>query len=188
MKTKSITIALAMIVFASASLLASDPTPTLEVRNQKGSSVYKIVYKAPGQGKVSLKISDKSGFLYTELLNYTDAFTYPLNFKGMDDGEYTVEVSDKENKLKQSLLYESKDPLAYVHVSPQPGEKYMLTIASEVPAEFSVRIYDRRNNEVLVKNESVKKNFGLVYNLSKVDGPFTFEVVETSGKLDVVKY
>jgi hypothetical protein len=189
MKTKSFTIALAMIVLASASLMATDLTPSLEVKNEKGSSIYKVVYKAAGQGKVSMKISAKDGgVLYSEVLNYTDAFTYPLDFNGMKNGEYTVEISNKKTKLKKTVVYDVKSPSAYVRIAKQPEEKYMLTIASQVPANFTVRIYDRWNREVLTKNESVSGTFGLVYNLANVDGPFTFEVVESTGKLDVVKY
>src|SRR6185436_17573393 len=123
MKTRNIISAIALIVFASASLMASDPEPAFEIKNVEGSSIYKVVYKSAGEGKASMKIFDKDHrVLYSEVLNYTHGFTYPLDFAGMTEGEYTIEISDKENQLRQSLVYDVKSPLAYVHVSKQPNE------------------------------------------------------------------
>jgi hypothetical protein len=188
MKTKFLVTALALMVIANASVMAQDSSPSFDIINQEGSSVYKLVYKSPGQGKVNLKIADKSGIIYTELLSFTDKFSYPLDFSGMNKGEYTITLSDKKKSLKKSIVYDVKIPLAFVHVAKQPNEKYMLTIKSEAPSDFTVRIYDRWNNEVMQKSESVVVDFGLVYNLSNLNGPFSFEVTNATGNVEVVKW
>lgn len=188
MKTKFLVTALALIVIANSSVVAQDFTPSFEILNQEGSSVYKLVYKAPGQGKVNLKIVDKNGILYSEYLNFTDRFTYPLDFGGMNKGEYTISISDRKKTLKKSIVYDVKIPLAYVHVAKQPDEKYMLTIKSQTPADFTVRIYDRWNNEVMQKSETVAADFGLVYNLSNLAGPFTFQVTNSNGNVEVIEW
>ena len=187
MKTRSLSIALAMLLGASAALVAQNPSPSFLISNQEGSSVYKLVYKSPGQGKVNLRISDKNGTLYSESLSFTNQFIYPLDFKGMNKGEYTIEVSNKKNTLRESIVYDVKIPLAYVHVAKQPNEKYLLSIRSQIPTDFTVRIFDRWNREVLEKSESVAKEMALVYNLSSLTGPFNFEVTNSAGDVSIIQ-
>jgi hypothetical protein len=188
MKTRSLVMAVALMFIASVSLVAQNPSPSFEILNQPGSSVYKLVYKAPGKGSVNLKISDKAGVLYSESLSFTDQFIFPLDFKGMSKGEYTVVVSDKKHSLSESLAYDVKIPLAYVHVAKQPNEKYLLSIRSEAPTDFTVRIFDRWNREVLEKSESVSDEFALVYNLSRLSGPFNFEVTNSAGDVAIIQH
>jgi hypothetical protein len=188
MKTKFIISVMALLFNVSASLMASDPSPFFEIVNQKGSTIYKLVYKSPGEEKVYLKILDNSGSLvYAQFVNFTNGFTYPLDFKGMKEGEYAIEISNKDARLKKSLTYKMANPLAYVHIAKRPEEKYMLTITSKVAADFTVRIYDRWSREVFQKKEKVSKDFGLVYNLAKVEGPVTFRVTEEAGTVEVVQ-
>lgn len=188
MKTRSFLMAVALMVMATASVVAQDPSPSFEILNRPGSSVYKLVYKAPGKGRVNVKISGKDGVLYSEMINFTDQFIFPLDFKGMNFGEYSVEVSDKKTRLKEELVYEVKAPLAYVHVAKQPNEKYLLSIRSQAPSDFTVRIFDRWDNEVLARNESVEDEFALVYNLSKLSGPFNFEVTNSAGNVEIIQH
>jgi hypothetical protein len=188
MKTRSFVFALALMFMATASLVAQNPSPSFEIFNQEGSTVYKLLYKAPGKQRVNLKISDKSGVVYSETLSFNEQFIYPLDFKGMKRGEYTVEVSGKNNSLKESFEFGTKTPLAYVHVAKQPNNKYLLSIKSQTPADFTVRIFDRWNREVLEKSESVSDEYALVYNLSRLAGPFNFEVTNSSGNVSIIQH
>jgi hypothetical protein len=186
MKTKFITSVMA-IVFASASLFAADPAATVELLNQKGSSIYKVVYKAPGIGKAFLKISGIDGVVFTETLSFTNGFTLPIDFKDMVEGEYTVEVLSKGTKFKQTVAYGKTTPVAYVRVAAQPGAKQLLTIRSQVPSDFTIRIYDKWNNELYIKTEAVKSDYAVVFNMSNVVGGYRFEVSETPGNVKVIR-
>ena len=186
MKTKFIT-SVVSIVFASASLFAADPAATVELVNQKGSSIYKVVYKAPGTGKAFLKITGNAGVVFSETLTFTNGFTLPLDFKGMAAGEYTVEVLSKGTKFKQTVAYEKATPVAYVRVTEQAGAKQLLTITSQVPADFTIRIYDNLNNELFVKTETVKSDYAVVFNMSQVSGSYRFDVTETPGNVKVIR-
>lgn len=102
----------------------------------------------------------------------------------MIEGDYTVEISDKSGAIKKTIAY--KALLAYVVIK-QFGSKHMLTIASQTPANFNIRILDESGNELFQKIEPVKNSFGLVYKLENVEGPVTFSVTEDTGSLAVVQ-
>jgi protease II len=186
MKTKFIT-SVMVIVFASASLFAADSAATIELLNQKGSSIYKVVYKAPGIGKAVLKISNRQGLVFSESINFTNGFAYPIDFKNMSDGEYTVEVLSKAAKFRQTVTLAKAKPLAYVRVTEQANKKELLTIVSQAPADFTIRVYDKWNNEVFTKAEVVKTEYGVVFNMENMATGYTIEVTEASGAVVVVR-
>lgn len=177
-----------MLFVGSASLVAQNPAPSFEILNQQGSSVYKLLYKATGKQRVNVKVYGANGVLYSESLNFNDQFILPLDFKEMNKGNYTVEVSNKNNTLTETIDYDVKLPKAYVHVAKQPNDKYLLSIKSQLPTNFTVRIYDRWNNEVLEKSETVSNEYALLYNLSRLSGPFNFEVTSNTGDVTIVQH
>ncbi|MBC7946344.1 MAG: hypothetical protein H7Y42_00580, partial [Chitinophagaceae bacterium] len=50
------------------------------------------------------------------------------------------------------------------------------------------RIYDGSNNLVHTEYRTIDGNFGLVYNLTNVQGLPTFEVADNSGNVRTIKY
>lgn len=186
MKTKFITSVMA-IVFASASLFAADSAATVELVNQKGSSIYKVVYKALGTGKAVLKISGIDGLVFSEIVTYTNGFAYPIDFKNMAEGKYTVEVLSKGTKFKQTVDVKSNKPVAYVRVTEQPNKKELLTITSEVPSDFTIRVFDKWHNEVFTKVEPVNERYGVVFNVSNLENGYSIEVTEASGNVTVIR-
>jgi hypothetical protein len=186
MKTKFITSVIA-IVFASASLFAADSAATVELVNQKGSSIYKVVYKALGTGKAVLKISGTDGLMFSEIVTYTNGFAYPIDFKGMAEGEYTVEVLGKGTKFKQTVDLKSNKPVAYVRMTEQPNKKELLTITSEAPSDFTIRVFDNLKNEVFSTVETVNKSYAVLLNVSSLTTGYTIEVTETDGNVTVIR-
>jgi hypothetical protein len=186
MKTKFITSVMA-IIFASASLFAADPAATVELLNQKGSTIYKVLYKSSGTGKAVLKISDKTGLVFSEVVNYTNGFAYPIDFKNMAEGEYTVEVSGKDANFKQVVNLAKIKPVAYVRVAKQSNKKELLTIVSEVPANFTIRVFDKWNNEVFERAEAINSSYGVVFNTANLALGYTFVVTEASGTMKIVR-
>lgn len=186
MKTKFITSVMAIMI-TCASLFAADPAATVELINQEGSSIYKVVYKSPGAGKAFLKISDKEGVVFYKTLNYTNGFAYPIDFKGMADGEYTVEVVGRGAKFKKTLALGKIKPIAYVRVTEQPNNKHLLTITSQASSDFTIRVYDSRNNELLTQRESVKTEYAVILNMASVGSGFKIEVTESTGDVTVIR-
>jgi hypothetical protein len=185
MKTRFITSVVAL-VFASASLFAADPAATVLLLNQKGSTVYKLVYKAPGTGKAMLKISNQEGVVFSETVTYTNGFAYPIDFKGLT-GEYTVEVVGKNTKFKQTVTLVNTKPTAYVRVTEQANKKELLTITSAVPADFTIRVFDKFNHEVLSKVETVKDGYAVLLNMNGLGSGYSIEVTEAAGNVQVIR-
>jgi hypothetical protein len=186
MKTKFISSVMA-IVLTSASLFAADPAATVELLNQKGSSVYKVVYKAPGNGSALLKISNKDGLVLSERFTFTNGFTLPVDFKGMANGEYTVEVLSKGFQFKQTVAYSNVMPVAYVRVTEQPGQKKLLTITSPKTADFIIRVFDSANNELFSTTETITNGYASLFNTAKVSGDCHIEVTAQAGNVAVVR-
>lgn len=185
MKTRLITSILA-IVIASAPLFATDPAATIQLVNQKGSTVYKLVYKAPGTGRAMLKISNQEGTVFTKTVKFTNGFAYPIDFKGLS-GEYTIEVMGKNTKFKQTLTLETKKPTAFVRVTEQANKKELLTISSATPADFTVRVFDKLNQEVFTKVESVKNGYAVLLNVAELSAGYSIDVTEASGAVQVIR-
>jgi hypothetical protein len=186
MKTKFITSVMA-IIFASASLFAADSAATVELVNQKGSSIYKVVYKAPGTGKAVLKISGTDGLVFSEIVTYTNGFAYPIDFKDMAEGEYTVEVLGKDTRFKQTVDLKSNRPVAYVRTREQSNKKELLTIVSEVPTDFTIRVYDKWNKEIFTKVEAVNTSYGVLLNVDNLETGYSIEVTEAGGNVKVIR-
>ena len=175
-------------LFASASLFAADPAATFELVNQRGSSIYKVVYKAVGTGKAVLNITGKQGLVFSEVVTYTNGFVYPIDFKGMAKGEYTVEVLGKGAKFKETVSLVENKPLAYVRVSEQPNQKELLTITSEVPSEFIIRVYDKDDNEVFWTVESINDRYGVVLNVSNLEKGYSIEVTANNNDMGCILF
>lgn len=188
MKTKSILVALVMVVSVAA--VAADPVgPKVVVVNQKESGIFKVIYEGLQTGKVTLKIYDKANkVVFAETINGIDGFIRPVNFAGMEAGEYTIEVADASGKQIQKVEYNMENRINSVHVAKLGTEsKYLLAVANKDAEEINVRIFDGNNN--LVHNEDLVINgdFGLVYNLKNVTGIPTFEVTSKMSGTKVVK-
>lgn len=186
MKTKLIASVMA-ILLTSASLFAVDSAATVTLLNQKGSSVYKIVYKATGSGSALLKITDKNGLVYSERFTFTNGFTLPVDFKGMAAGAYTVEVVSKGFKFKQAITHVKSTPAAYVRVTEQANAKQLLTISTPIAAEFRIRVLDNANNELFSTTESIANNYATLINVAQVAGPCNVEVTELAGAVAVIR-
>jgi hypothetical protein len=186
MKTRFITSVMA-IIMTSASLLAADTAVTVELLNQSGSSIYKVVYKAAGNGSALLKITNKSGLVFSERLTFTNGFTLPVDFKGMESGDYTVEVLSKNLKFKKTIAHINTIPVAYVRMTEQPGIKQLLTISSPIASQFQIRVLNSNNEELFSTVESVTNHFATLINLAQVQGAYHIEVTETAGNVRVVR-
>lgn len=187
MKTKFIASVMVMLL-TSASLFAANTAATVELLNQRGSSIYKVVCKTAGTGKAILKVYGTTGVLLSETISFTNGFSMPLDFKGLTSGEYTVEVMGKGIKFRQTIALNvnNKKPVAYALVRKQLNKKELLTISTPIPSEFNIRIFDKWGNEVFNQVQPVSDSYGVVLNVSNLGSGYIVQVLEMNDKVKLV--
>jgi hypothetical protein len=162
---------------------------SVAVTNASGSTLYKVYYKSEKLETVKVSIIDeKNNIIFKETLNKVDGFLRPYNFEGLPEGQYTVKVEDENGKRVEKVNYRSGRVEKLIHVQKLSGEnKYLLTIASSKPEDVFIYIFD--NNGTLIYNEiqSIKGEFGQVYNLSGLTS-FSIEVADKGGVVKKVTY
>lgn len=184
MKTKSILVAVVMVMVAAVS-----NAQQLAVTKQ-GTSVFKITYRSEVAGKVNLRIYKNDGSLmFNETVKGVKSFARPLNFMGMEQGEYRVELSSAGVKKSEVINYTIEPAVTNVHVARLGDEsKFLLAIPGNGAEEISVRIFDGANDLVHAENNTMHNGFAQVYNLKKFSGVFTFEVTDAKGNTTVVRH
>ncbi|MBN8575323.1 MAG: T9SS type A sorting domain-containing protein [Cytophagales bacterium] len=123
MKTKSVVVALAMMV-VSAAVVAADPVgPKMVVVNQKDAATFKVIYEGGQTGKLTLRILNSDGKkVVSETINGVDGFMRSVNFAGMEAGEYTIEVADANGKQSQKVVYQPTVEGTSIHVAKLASE------------------------------------------------------------------
>jgi hypothetical protein len=162
---------------------------SVAVTNVAGSTLYKVYYKSERPGKVKVSIIDEKGFtIYEETMTKMDGFLRPYNFDGLPEGEYTVNVEDENGKTVEKVNYKSGRVEKLIHVQKLHEEnKYLLSIVSPKPEDVFIYIFDESNNLVYNEIQSIKGEFGQVYNLKDMKS-FTIEVADKFGVLKKVTY
>ena len=183
MKTKNVVVTALVAMCFAVSAFANEPVNSkLVVVNQK-SGVFKVIYEGTKAGKVSMKITDKSGNqLFAETIRSISGFIRPVNFDGMAPGAYTIAITDENGTLIQTVNYLNEKVIKNVYISKTAeAGKYLLSVANKGTEVINVRIYDGENNLVHDENVTVKGYFGIVYNLKKIVGTPTFEITDEGG-------
>ena len=183
MKTRRLVLAAMVAVFATASAFAGEPTNSKLVVINPRHGVYKVIYEGVKPGKVSMKISDARGNqVFSQTLRQIGGFILPVNFEGMEEGAYSVAITDETGTLVQSINYRANHVFKNVFITKTAEEgKYLLAVSSKEPQVINIRITDGENNIVREEQVTVKGNFGVVYNLKKVNGTPGFEVTDEKG-------
>jgi Secretion system C-terminal sorting domain len=106
MKTKNVVLSVLVAMFVSVFAFANEPgNPRIAVVSPK-TGIYKVIYEAVKEGKVSVKIFSSNGEqVFGEVIKSTNGFMRPVNFKGMEPGEYTIEIASGENTQTQKVSY-----------------------------------------------------------------------------------
>ena len=188
MKAKFFLAALTVLVSTAAFSQAAGPRAA--VINQQGTGIFKVIYEGEKEGRVTLTIFDKkSKVVFSETTHNVDGFIRKVNFAGMEYGDYTIELADQTGKLAQPISYSRISNVKNVQVSKLGDKsKYILNVTNTGSEKISVRIYDGANNLVHTEYRTIDGNFGLVYNLSNVQGLPTFEVADNAGNVRTIKY
>ena len=184
MKTKLFLAAVLMVIGVAG---ANAQSVAVE---KKGSSIFKIMYRAEVAGKVKLSVFNDSGKeVFAESFKDVKNFARPLNFIGMEQGEYTIELVDNAGKKVETIKYLLGPSLRSVHLTKIVNEpKYLLAVTNEGTEQINVRIFDSANQLVLDESKTSNNGFATVYNMKNLTGAFTFEVSDQSGNTKTVRY
>ena len=190
MKTKSLMLA-ALVMFSALTALArDDPNNTgLFVISGK-SGVYKLIYEGEKPSALNLTIFNNQGkVVYSETVRNLKGFIRPVNFKGMAAGTYTIQVKSADQKMEAVVEYSPESAKAAVSSKAVDANKFAIMIANQGQETFEVKIYDGESNLVSSYRETVTGSFGKIFNMSHVkSNAFTFEVYNTAGLIDRIKF
>ena len=155
---------------------------------KSGSALYKLIYKSNETANVHVAIyNDQQELVFSEVIRKKDNFMRPYNFENLPEGQYTVELVSPEGKQVQTITHQYQLPApSFFHVTKISGaeSKYLITASGD--DEITVRITDDRDQVLRVDRHEVKGEFAQVYNLKKINRPFTIQVSDTHGKFAVV--
>ena len=182
------------LVFANGTDDPSTMISSVALLNSKGSNIVKVLYKAPRVGKVRISIIDeRHEMIFSETLRKVNGFMRPYNFDGLPDGAYTIQIDDEYGKQVEKLNYHfgtidnSASTGKLIRLAKLPGtDKYVLTGRTQKEDEIQVRVYDDANKLVFEENRKVSGEFGKIYNLEGLSGPFTIEVADSKGLLQTL--
>jgi hypothetical protein len=157
---------------------------------RNGESTFKLIYKGSKVSDVKITIADaRNKLVFSETVRHVDGFLRPYNFSSLSEGEYTITITDESGKKVEKVDYRSGQVTKLVNVKRVDNEgKYVLTAAGKGEERITVNIFDA--SDVLLYNESksTKGDFAQVYNLSKIEGPLTFEIIHENGEAKRIKY
>ncbi len=154
---------------------------------KKNATSFKLIYKGEETSNVKVQIFDeRNQLVFTETIKKSRGFVRPYNFEGLAEGEYTIKINNGSNRLTETIDYHRDKVENLAHLVPLKDGKFLLTVAGKGEDHLTVRIFDEEGKRVYDDVNIVNGNFAQVYNLSKLQGPFSFEVSGKSGTSNVV--
>ena len=154
---------------------------------KKSATSYKLIYKAEQAADVKIQIFDgKNQLVFKETIKKSDGFARPYNFESLPDGAYTIKIDNGLNWLTETVDYRAAKIENTAHLVSLKDGKFLLTVAGKGDERLTVRIFDQEGKRVYDDGNVVKGNFAQVYNLSNLQGPFSFEVTGKSGATNIV--
>ncbi|MFZ6000314.1 MAG: hypothetical protein ACOYW3_07370 [Bacteroidota bacterium] len=156
---------------------------------KKGESTFSVIYKG-SESKVTVSILDsRNRQVFSETVKNETGFLRPYNFAGLREGEYTIAIADATGTKTEKVIYRSGAVSKQVNlVKMADGDKYLFTAAGKGEENITLNIFDQANQLVHSELKSISGDFAQVYNLSKIGGQPTFEIVHQNGESKKIKY
>lgn len=152
----------------------------------KQGKVVKLIYKATEENTVTIQIyGPDNNLILSDRLKGMDGFSRPYNFSGMTDGTYTVVVKDGNGTHQETISLGTEKKEKLVNLVKMAGEdKYLFTASGDGEELLTLNIYDELDNLIHKETKRIAGQFGQVYNLNKIKGGVTFEVVREDGSTE----
>ncbi|NJM25247.1 MAG: hypothetical protein HC859_06900 [Bacteroidia bacterium] len=188
MKIKSNLIA--ALLFAGASAVAGTiDGPVMTVVSGSENGIYKVQYITKEVSTVKVSVLDASqNLVFSESLTKVASFIRPYNFSALPYGEYTIVLEDKAGKQVERVTYTANQVASVVKITKLAADsKFLVSVANRGTDHVTVKIFNN-NRLIFEKADTINGDMGIVYNLEKFSGEFTFEVSTASGKTEIIKY
>ena len=154
----------------------------------KSGDVVKLFYRGEKSGKVKVTIYNDDGQkVFVEVMRNIEEFMRPYNFSSLPEGNYTIEIADSQGTRSQSVKHSLYVPeeKTFAHLTRLGAEpRYMLAVPNAGSDVLTVRIFDGRDNLLYQGTEVVDGTFAKVYNLDKIGGSHTFEIIDREGNIN----
>lgn len=157
---------------------------------KNSNSTFTVLYKSARTSDVKVAIHNTAGELvYSEKVKNASGFARPYNFASLPDGDYTISVSDSEGKKVERVALQSGTVTKLVNVKKIGVEgKYLLTAAGKGSESIRVSIFDGQQNLLYTESRVISGDFAQVYNVAKVKGSLSFEIVHENGESKRIDY
>lgn len=174
----------------STSLFAAGPVENPSLKSEmaiirKDDNTIKLFYKSSVFTNVKISIRNEANkVVFEETLRNTEGFVRPYNLEKLTQGQYTLEIVDGSGKQSQLISIGEVQESKMIHVIKLKAEgKFLLTASGMGKEEITVNIYN--DAHVLVHNQvnAISGNHAELFNLSKIKGGATFEIVHADGKI-----
>lgn len=149
--------------------------------------VYKVIYKGISACDVRISIyNSRNQLVYAERIKLNKGFVRPYNFSGLDFGQYTIEVKDGLGTSLEKVDHQPIPKSVVNLIRLKEKNKFMFTARAEAREYLTINIYDGINRLVYNESQWIEGNFSQLFNLSKVAGDCTFEVLHENGEKERV--
>lgn len=154
---------------------------------KRNATSYKLIYKGDQVSDVKVQIFDeRNQLVFAETIKKSDGFVRPYNFESLAEGEYTIKIDNGSNWMTETVDYRTDKAGSLAHLVQLRDGRFLLTVAGKGQDRLTVRIFDVEGKRVYGDVNIVNGNFAQVYNLNKLQGPFSFEITGKSGASSIV--
>jgi len=179
------------VVFAGGTALSPKSISGIAVVKSPVSGLFKVYYKAAETANVKVTIlNDKDQEVFTETIRKVNGFIRPYSFNNLSEGMYTIRIEDGTTVQAEKVEYRSGEIEKLIQVRKLLTEdgKYLLTATGKGQENITINIYNPTDQLLYTESRLVKDTFATVYNLSKVKGAISFEVVHSNGSSQKLNY
>ncbi|HEY5825749.1 MAG TPA: hypothetical protein VIT44_15350 [Cyclobacteriaceae bacterium] len=179
------------VVFAGGTALSPKSISGIAVVKSPVSGLFKVYYKAAETANVKVSIlNDKDQTVFFETIRKVDGFIRPYSFSNLPEGMYTIRIEDGTTVQAEKVEYRSGEIAKLIQVRKVLAEegKYLFTATGKGQESIRINIYNPADQLLYTESRLVKDTFATVYNLSKVKGAISFEVVHSNGTSQKLNY
>ncbi len=179
---KILSLVVVLIAIGQVNANEIEPKSPVGVSVIKSGSIVKLFYQGDHTGNVKVKIYNERGrTLFVETIHNMENFMRPYNFSTLPEGQYTIELTDDQGTHFKKVSHsnsQSNQKRAARLTRLGDGNRYMLAVPNVGKDVLTVSIYDGGSRLLYTETLPIDGDFAKVYNLNKISGGHTFEIVD----------
>lgn len=152
---------------------------------KRDDNSFKVIYKSEEESDVKIEIyDDRKIMVYHETIKHSSGFARPFNFNALSDGDYTVRLDNGSSEMTKIISMGKPEKLA--HLINLNNGKYLLTVSGKGEDKIHVKVSNDQGETIHTETTSVFGDFAEVFDMSGINGKFTFEVSDSRGLSKVI--